>query len=54
MKTSILDSFVEKSNNNENFKICFKCGTKVPKHLVACWNCGQVLKENIRKLAQNK
>ena len=54
MKISILDSFVEKSNINENFKTCSKCGTKVPNNLVACWNCGEVLKENIRKLAKNK
>lgn len=54
MKISVLDSFIEKPDSSENFKICYKCGTKVPKNLVACWSCGQVLNENIRKLAKIK
>jgi hypothetical protein len=48
----ILEDLVEKTVKNENVTRCFKCGTKVPNHLVGCWNCGQILSKNIRNLSK--
>jgi DNA-directed RNA polymerase subunit RPC12/RpoP len=54
MTTMILDNFVKTSSNKDVVYSCFRCGTEVPEHLVACWNCGQVLDENISSLVKNK
>ena len=50
----ILDYFFKKSSNKDVAYSCFSCGTEVPENLIACWNCGQVLDENIRNLVKNK
>jgi len=54
MTTVVLDGFVEDSMNNDDVYSCFKCGTQVPEHLVVCWNCGEVLDENIRRLSKKE
>jgi hypothetical protein len=46
--------FFKKSTDNEYVNECINYGTIVPNHFFACWNCGQVLSENIRKLAKNE
>jgi DNA-directed RNA polymerase subunit RPC12/RpoP len=50
MTSVILDNFLEESMIKDDAYKCYECGTKVPEHLVACWNCGEILDENIRKL----
>jgi DNA-directed RNA polymerase subunit N (RpoN/RPB10) len=50
MTTVELANFVEESMVSNEAHRCFECGTEVPEHIVACWNCGVVLDENIRKL----
>jgi hypothetical protein len=54
MTTMILDNFIEKSVIKDNAHRCYECGTEVPEHIVACWNCGQILDENIKRLEKNK
>jgi hypothetical protein len=49
IEKTILEDFIEKPIKNETH-ICFNCGTEVPTNLVGCWNCGQILSKNIRKL----
>ena len=50
----ILDNFIEESTPSDYLHRCFECGAYVPKHIVACWNCGEILDENIRNLMKNK
>ncbi|MCW4014709.1 MAG: hypothetical protein NWF07_17210 [Candidatus Bathyarchaeota archaeon] len=54
MTTVVLDSFIEEPMTQNNVHTCFECGTQVPEHLVACWNCGQILDANIRRLGKAK
>ena len=49
MKITILDTFFKKPAKKE-VNQCSKCGTEIPKDIVGCWSCGQILNENIRKL----
>jgi len=54
LTTMILDNFIEESTPSDYLHRCFECGAYVPKHIVACWNCGEILDENIRNLMKNK
>ena len=54
MKTLILDDFLKKTPDRDNVHKCFECGAEVPDHIVACWNCGHVLDDNIRNLVEDK
>ena len=53
MTTVMLDDFVEESIPEDVHK-CFQCGAKVPDHVVACWNCGEILDKNIRRLMKTR
>ena len=49
MKITILDAFFKKPKKKE-VNQCSKCRVEIPKDVAGCWNCGQILNENIRKL----
>jgi hypothetical protein len=49
MKITILDAFFKKPKKKE-VNQCSKCRIEIPKDVAGCWNCGQILNENIRKL----
>jgi hypothetical protein len=44
---------VEKTQNKTE-KTCKHCGINVPKHLICCWNCGNVLDQSLEKLVKKK
>ena len=54
MTEVLIDTFLEESILTNEAHTCFECGAEVPEHIVACWNCGTVLDENIRRLMKHK
>jgi hypothetical protein len=54
LTTVVLDSFIEDSTIKNDVHTCFECGKQVPEHLAACWNCGEILDPNLRRLMKKE
>jgi hypothetical protein len=54
LSIAALEDYFFEEKNEKGIKLCEKCGTRMPEHVVICWGCGNIMDESLKRLVAMK